>query len=155
VRILPQKWSFTVRIDMENVTPVRKSFLTDPMTFAHLLQQRPLLMINALWDEFIPKEATLDFGKRVISTVSYGILLRIPPSGYGIRLSSGKSLVLSSQHLDCNGSSRHPMSLRHRKITVLLQCRVSQGPRTACKHAQEPQAWSIPASPGTSRFPVG
>ena len=31
------------------------------MTFAHLLQQRPLLMINALWDEFIPKEATLDF----------------------------------------------------------------------------------------------
>jgi len=46
---------------LENVTPVRQSFLTDPMTFAHLLQQRPLLMINALWDEFIPKEATLDF----------------------------------------------------------------------------------------------
>ena len=46
---------------LENVTPVRRSFLTDPMTFAYLLQQRPLLMINALWDEFIPKEATLDF----------------------------------------------------------------------------------------------
>lgn len=46
---------------IENVTPVKRSFLTDPMTFAHLLQQRPLLMINALWDEFIPKEATLDF----------------------------------------------------------------------------------------------
>lgn len=46
---------------LENVTPARESFLTDPMTFAHLLQRRPLLMINALWDEFIPKEATLDF----------------------------------------------------------------------------------------------
>ena len=46
---------------LENVTPAKKSFLTDPMTFAHLLQQHPLLMINALWDEFIPKEATLDF----------------------------------------------------------------------------------------------
>ena len=46
---------------LENVSPVRESFLTDPMTFAHLLRQRPLLMINALWDEFIAKEATLDF----------------------------------------------------------------------------------------------
>lgn len=46
---------------LENVTPARKSFLTDPMTFAHRLRQRPLLMINALWDELIPKEATVDF----------------------------------------------------------------------------------------------
>ena len=46
---------------LENVKPARESFLTDPMTFAHLLQHRPLLMINALWDEFIPKETTLDF----------------------------------------------------------------------------------------------
>lgn len=46
---------------LANVTPVRRSFLTDPMTFAHLLRQRPLLMINALWDECIPKEATIDF----------------------------------------------------------------------------------------------
>ncbi len=45
----------------ENVTPVRKSFLTDPMTFATYLRQRPILMINALWDEYIPREATLDF----------------------------------------------------------------------------------------------
>jgi esterase/lipase len=46
---------------LENVEPDTNSFLTDPMTFAHLLRQRPLLMINAHWDEFIPKEATLDF----------------------------------------------------------------------------------------------
>jgi esterase/lipase len=45
----------------ENVTPPREDFLIDPMTFAHLLRQRPILMINARWDEAIPKEATLDF----------------------------------------------------------------------------------------------
>ena len=55
----------------ENVTPVRKSFLIDPMTFASYLRGRPVLMLNALWDEYIPKEATLDFweacGKPAIS----------------------------------------------------------------------------------------
>jgi cephalosporin-C deacetylase-like acetyl esterase len=45
----------------ENVIPVRESFLTDPLTFAHRLRQRPVFMINALWDEAIPKQATLDF----------------------------------------------------------------------------------------------
>ncbi len=45
----------------ENVEPPRKSFLTDPMTFAYLLRERPVLMVNALWDEFIPREAVLDF----------------------------------------------------------------------------------------------
>ncbi len=45
----------------ENVTPARKSFLTDPMTFAPYLRGRPVLMLNALWDEYIPREATLDF----------------------------------------------------------------------------------------------
>ncbi len=47
----------------ENVIPPRESFLTDPMTFGHLLRKRPILMINARWDEAIPKEATLDFWK--------------------------------------------------------------------------------------------
>ncbi len=45
----------------ENVAPDRESFLTDPLTFAYRLRQRPVLMINALWDEAIPREATLDF----------------------------------------------------------------------------------------------
>jgi len=44
----------------ENVTPGRKSFLIDPRTFAPYLRERPVLMLNALWDEYIPKEATLD-----------------------------------------------------------------------------------------------
>ena len=45
----------------EGVTPTRRSFLNDPMTFAGYLRQRPVLMINARWDEFIPREAVLDF----------------------------------------------------------------------------------------------
>lgn len=47
----------------EDVIPPRQSYLNDPMTFAGYLRQRPLLMINARWDEFIPMEATLDFWK--------------------------------------------------------------------------------------------
>ena len=45
----------------ENVSPVRRSFLNDPMTFAGQLRQRSVLMVNARWDEFIPREAVLDF----------------------------------------------------------------------------------------------
>lgn len=56
---------------IENVTPPEKGFLNDPMTFASYLRKRPLLMINALWDEIIPREAALDFwqacGKPAIS----------------------------------------------------------------------------------------
>ncbi len=48
---------------LENVTPPQESFWIDPMTFAHRLRRRPVLMINALWDLAIPKEATLDFWK--------------------------------------------------------------------------------------------
>ncbi len=44
----------------ERVTPPRKTFLCDPLTFAHLLRQRPVLMINAHWDRAFPKETTLD-----------------------------------------------------------------------------------------------
>lgn len=43
-----------------NVTPPKKSYLTDPMTFAHNLRQRPVMMINALWDSWVPRQATLD-----------------------------------------------------------------------------------------------
>jgi pimeloyl-ACP methyl ester carboxylesterase len=48
----------------EDVTPPMSNFLIDPMTFAHRLQQRPVLMINAKWDVFIPREATEDFWER-------------------------------------------------------------------------------------------
>jgi cephalosporin-C deacetylase-like acetyl esterase len=45
----------------ENVTPFKQCFLTDAMTFAHRLRNRPILMINALWDKYIPRRATLQF----------------------------------------------------------------------------------------------
>ncbi len=44
-----------------NTEPPQRSFLIDPMTYAHRLRERPVLMINARWDEVIPREATLDF----------------------------------------------------------------------------------------------
>jgi cephalosporin-C deacetylase-like acetyl esterase len=44
----------------ENVIACKSSYLTDPMTFAIYLRQRPLLMINALFDEMIPRAATID-----------------------------------------------------------------------------------------------
>jgi len=46
---------------IENVNPLKKSFLIDPMTFAPYLRGRPVLMLNALWDEYIPRQSTLDF----------------------------------------------------------------------------------------------
>ncbi|HEY83133.1 MAG TPA: alpha/beta hydrolase [Dehalococcoidia bacterium] len=45
----------------ERVTPARQSFLTDPMTFAPYLRGRPMLMLNAAWDEYIPREAAQEF----------------------------------------------------------------------------------------------
>ncbi len=46
---------------VEEVNPPERGFLIDAMTYAHLLRTRPLLLINARWDEVIPKGATLDF----------------------------------------------------------------------------------------------
>ncbi|MBN1366646.1 MAG: alpha/beta fold hydrolase [Dehalococcoidales bacterium] len=48
------------RQGLENVTPPRNSFLTDPLTYSSRLKYRPLYFINARWDEAVPREATLD-----------------------------------------------------------------------------------------------
>jgi len=45
----------------EDVMPQEPSFLTDPLTFAHLLKGKKIFMINALWDEAIPRSSTLEF----------------------------------------------------------------------------------------------
>lgn len=47
----------------ENVEPSRESFFIDPLTYAYRLTKRPVLMINAIWDEFIPRDTALDFKK--------------------------------------------------------------------------------------------
>jgi dienelactone hydrolase len=44
----------------ENVVALNSSFLTDPLTFSVYLRDRPLFMINALFDEMIPRVATLE-----------------------------------------------------------------------------------------------
>ena len=44
----------------ENVVPERQSFLNDPLTFATYLKGRPVLMINALKDKYIPREAATE-----------------------------------------------------------------------------------------------
>ena len=44
----------------ENVTPGKNSYWTDPKTFSVFLRKRPVMMLNALWDEMIPKSSTLD-----------------------------------------------------------------------------------------------
>jgi esterase/lipase len=44
----------------EQVEPPKRSYYTDPVTFGRYLRGRPVKMINALWDERMPKRATLD-----------------------------------------------------------------------------------------------
>ena len=57
----PQYLADVTEKGFDNVTPLKQCFLTDTMTFAHCLQKRPILMINARWDKYIPKQATLEF----------------------------------------------------------------------------------------------
>lgn len=44
----------------DNVTTDNQSFVTDPLTFASKLKGRPIQMINALYDKYIPKEAVIE-----------------------------------------------------------------------------------------------
>lgn len=60
----------------ENVTADNQSFLTDPLTFAGDLKGRPIQMINAIYDKYIPREAVIDLwqacGKPLIKWVPSG-----------------------------------------------------------------------------------
>jgi cephalosporin-C deacetylase-like acetyl esterase len=47
----------------ENVQPAQRTYLIDPLTYASMIKGRPVLMINALWDEIFPQEAAADFQK--------------------------------------------------------------------------------------------
>jgi len=46
---------------LQNVAPARECFLFDPLTFATYLRKRPILMINALQDEVIPRHSATHF----------------------------------------------------------------------------------------------
>ncbi len=45
----------------EQVPPDEPYYQTDPLTFAHRLKGRNLMLVNARWDEIVPRAATLDF----------------------------------------------------------------------------------------------
>jgi len=45
----------------EQVPPDEPYYQTDPLTFAHLLKERNLMLVNARWDEIVPRGTTLDF----------------------------------------------------------------------------------------------
>jgi len=45
----------------QNIAAPQPGYYTDALTYAHLLKNKPVLMLNALWDEFVPREATLEF----------------------------------------------------------------------------------------------
>ena len=68
----------------ENVTPAQRTYLIDPLTYASMLKGRPVLMINARWDEFFPQEASLEFWK-ACGECERVIFRRLTPLfGYGI-----------------------------------------------------------------------
>lgn len=45
----------------ENVSPPQLGYLFDPYTFTPELKTKPLLMMNARWDEYFPRDAVTDF----------------------------------------------------------------------------------------------
>jgi len=45
----------------ENVEPTQRTYLIDPLTYAAKLKGRPVLMINASWDELFPRDTSLEF----------------------------------------------------------------------------------------------
>jgi dienelactone hydrolase len=57
----PQYLSEVAERGIDNVVPLTHCFLTDALTFAPYLRERPVLMLNAKWDKTVPTEATLDF----------------------------------------------------------------------------------------------
>jgi esterase/lipase len=57
----PQYLAEVAENGLDNVVPFNHCFLTDALTFAPYIRERPLLMLNAKWDKTVPKEATLDF----------------------------------------------------------------------------------------------
>ncbi len=47
----------------ESVLPSHPAYLFDPYTFVAAIKTKPTLLVNALWDEYFPKEAAREFGE--------------------------------------------------------------------------------------------
>jgi len=57
----PQYLAEVAKKGLENVAPLKQCFLSDTLTYGHRLKGRPVLMINARRDKYIPKEAAVRF----------------------------------------------------------------------------------------------
>jgi hypothetical protein len=57
----PQYLADIAERGIENVVPAKECFLFDTISFASYLRGRPMLMINAEWDDFVPRDSTLEF----------------------------------------------------------------------------------------------
>lgn len=60
-RHYPRYLAMVAEKGIENVVPTKECFQFDPLTFAPYLHGRPMLMINAEYDDFVPKRSTLEF----------------------------------------------------------------------------------------------
>lgn len=58
--LYPQYRADVAEKGLENVVPAKECFLTDPLTYAPFVKNRPVIMINARWDQAVPRESTLD-----------------------------------------------------------------------------------------------
>lgn len=47
----------------ERVPPSQPAYPFDPYTFAAAIRNKPTLFVNALWDEYFPREAAREFGE--------------------------------------------------------------------------------------------
>ena len=66
----------------ENVTPLQMTYLIDPLTYAPMLKGRPVLMINAFWDEMFHRKLHLISGKLVVNVSALFYRQLTPVSGY-------------------------------------------------------------------------
>jgi pimeloyl-ACP methyl ester carboxylesterase len=57
----PRYLARVIEEGLENVAPLKQCFLSDTLTYGHRLKDRPVLMINARWDKYIPREAAVRF----------------------------------------------------------------------------------------------
>ncbi len=70
----------------DNVLPPQRNFLIDPLTYAPMLKGRPVLMIDARWDEIFPQTSSADFQQACGDCERLVLRHRMPVSGYGILL---------------------------------------------------------------------
>ena len=102
----PQYLAQVAEKGFANVTPLKQCFLTDAMTFSHSLRGRPILMINALWDKYIPKQATIEFWEECAKPAIIWLPLAMQAFGHCILLLAKGWRSFLIRFSRCEGSGR-------------------------------------------------